>query len=95
MLPEKWRKPRKGEALPDILRAQGRLPGSQRCSAIGLGHTRSACPHARWHDSAYCYYHKKLQSGLTEPDVESYPVWPLPTTGYRLLHEENLVLEAA
>ncbi len=39
--------------------------------------------------SAYCYYHDKLAKGLTEPEEpQSYPVWPLPKSGYVLITEE-------
>lgn len=73
------------------------LKGSQRCHAVGL--ERGDCRQRRQPDSRYCYYHDKLQKGLTSPSVplpeESdqrdgmalYPVWPLPEGGYVLLDE--------
>jgi len=67
--------------LPDVELWSGRtIKGSLRCQVIGL--PRGDCEQERWRDSAYCFYHDKLQRGLTEPTAESYPVWPLPLSGY-------------
>jgi hypothetical protein len=61
------------------------LSGRERCRATNLGHTDSDCQMARLPSSSYCMYHDKVQRGLLEPNIESYPVWPLPKNGYVLL----------
>jgi hypothetical protein len=78
-----WHEPRFGEVLPDQVTAIGRRPGIRRCSALGL--ERGDCQQERMEGSAYCYYHDKVQEGLTLPTADVYPVWPLPRTGYRLV----------
>lgn len=67
----------------------GVLKGKDRCRGVKL--ERGDCPFARWPGSAYCYYHDKLFTGLTEPSAPVYPVWPLPKNGYVIL--EDPVLE--
>lgn len=75
-----WRE-RGDEVLPDMLGPYGGVtPGAKRCLAVGL--ERGDCPHIRTFTSSYCYYHEKLQRGLTEPTADAYPVWPLPPLGY-------------
>lgn len=67
--------------LPDMELWGGRvLPGDKRCAVLGL--PRGDCAQEREPDSAYCFYHHKLQAGLTGPVTRSYPVWPLPLSGY-------------
>ncbi len=65
----------------------GPVPGAQRCAVSGL--LRGPCRMKHIEGSAYCYYHDKLAKGLTEPEEpQSYPVWPLPKSGYVLITEE-------
>lgn len=73
------------DEMEDIDRESGRLPGTQRCAAIGL--ERGDCKMHRHlrpggEVSAYCYYHDKLALGLIEPSAPVYPVFPLPAPGY-------------
>lgn len=100
------------DALPDFtVEDYGvRMPGGQRCHAIGL--PTGDCRQAKEPDSEYCYYHDKLQLGLMEPSVPTaqswgpawthdldgialYPVWPLPAEGYVLLEDAPDVLVVA
>lgn len=77
-------------ALPDMELFSGRtIPGADRCHAIGL--PRGDCEQERWRDSAYCFYHDKLQKGLTTPTAEVYPAWPLPLSGYVFTDEYKQV----
>jgi hypothetical protein len=59
-----------------------RVPGSQRCNALGL--QLADCQEVRTTDSIYCYYHEKVRSGLLEPTAPVYPVWPLPDVRWQL-----------
>lgn len=61
------------------------MPGAKRCLAVGL--VRGDCPQPRTLSGNYCYFHEKLQKGLTEPSADVYPVWPLPTSGYVVTEE--------
>lgn len=75
--------------LPDLPGPYGGVtPGNKRCLATNL--ERSDCPHARTLTSSYCYYHEKLQKGLTEPSADAYPVWPLPPHGYVVVEEKEV-----
>lgn len=68
-------------ALPDVELWSGRtLKGERRCNVLGL--PRGDCEQERLDHSAYCFYHDKLQRGLAEPTAQTYPVWPLPLSGY-------------
>lgn len=72
--------------LPDLPGPYGGVtPGAKRCLALGL--VRGDCPHTRESLSSYCYYHSKLQKGLTERTADVYPVWPLPPQGYVITEE--------
>lgn len=72
--------------LPDMeLIEGGTLKGEDRCGVIGL--PAGPCRQRRRGTSAYCFYHDKLQKGLTTPTAETYPVWPLPEKGYVFLQE--------
>lgn len=97
---EEWRPWTHGlDVLPALtMKEHGvAVPSHQRCHAIGL--EVGDCRQARASRSLYCYYHDKLQRGLTTPSVPSpdeadqrdgmalYPVWPLPADGYFLLNE--------
>lgn len=76
--------------LPDVELWSGRIiKGTARCHAIGL--PRGDCEQERWRHSAYCFYHDKLQRGLTEPTAQNYPVWPLPLSGYVFTDEPEVV----
>lgn len=73
-----------------------------KCSAQGLELGGCFLPHA--HDSAYCYYHDKVQKGEVDtflslnsagswtevPPHSVYPVWPLPVHGYVWLVEATV-----
>jgi len=45
------------------------------------------CKSERWQEagSNYCYYHSKLEVGLTTPTGKVYPIWPLHPRGYVIL----------
>lgn len=76
--------------LPDLeLWSGSTIPGPNRCHAINL--PRGDCEQQREPNSAYCFYHDKLQRDLTEPTAMTYPVWPLPKSGYILLEEQEAV----
>lgn len=65
----------------------GHIKGKDRCHVIGL--PSGPCRQYRWRDSVYCMYHEKLRAGLTTPTADTYPVWPLPDSGYVLLEESG------
>lgn len=74
-------------ALPDLELWSGRtVSGDSRCHVIGL--PLGDCEAERWSHSVYCFYHDKLQRGLTEPTAMTYPVWPLPLSGYIFTDEQ-------
>ncbi len=82
-----YRPRRPGETLADEQLSLGRLPGPQRCGAIGIGTVLPGahdCRQVAW-GSTYCYYHEKLRKGLMEPSAPVYVVWPLPPEGYFLV----------
>ena len=78
----------------------GNVPGELRCAATGL--RLGGCNMQHQPNSAYCYYHSKVQAGTISTfqetgsdggwrDVapqEFYPVWPLPEHGYIMLTEQ-------
>lgn len=54
---------------------------NRRCSALGLPWNDCTMPAVD--ESPYCYYHTKVQKGLTTPESwEAYPMLPLPEHGY-------------
>lgn len=74
--------------LPDLpLPMGGVLAGEKRCLAVGL--QLGDCRSQRWDKvgSNYCYYHAKLEAGISTPTGKIYPVWPLHPKGYVLLDE--------
>ena len=76
--------------MPDLeLWSGGVVKGERRCSALGL--PRGDCEQERVPNSAYCFYHDKLQRELTTPTAMTYPVWPLPLNGYLFLDESQEV----
>lgn len=76
------------KVLPDLDLSTGiTRKGEDRCGVIGL--PAGPCRGAHVPGSAYCFYHDKLQKGLTEPTAQTYPVWPLPLNGYVLLEESG------
>lgn len=58
-----WRPRYRNEELLDFPSSRGRIPGSLRCRAIGL--VFGDCKFRRVNESAYCYYHDKVQRGVT------------------------------
>lgn len=78
----------------------GGVPGSWRCNAIGL--PKGDCTQYHLADSRYCYYHQKVQDQTIQDFYatnssgapvevsprQSYPVYPLPKSGYILLERE-------
>lgn len=84
--PVAWRPRRKNEVLPDLPSPMGGvLEGAKRCLAIGL--QLGDCKSQRWSvtGSNYCYYHAKVEAGMSTPTGKIYPVWPLHPKGYVLL----------
>jgi hypothetical protein len=93
------------DILPSMTYAEDgcSVPSERRCHAIGL--EKGDCRQERLPDSRYCYYHDKLQRGVTHPSVPTpedprdgmalYPVWPLPEDGYFLLTESPRRLAVA
>jgi hypothetical protein len=83
---QQWRDRYPTDVLDDMESPYGGfLRGKDRCSVVGL--EAGDCHMRREPDSAYCYYHQKLQQGLATPTADIYPVWPLPENGYVLLTE--------
>lgn len=48
------------------------VPSSRRCAATNL--PKGDCQMQKLNDSAYCFYHDKLQRGVAEPHVDSVRV---------------------
>lgn len=81
-----FRERRPSDTLPEMEVFSGRvLRGDQRCGVLGL--PLGDCEQEHIPGSAYCFYHDKLQKGLTEATARTYPVWPLPLNGYLFTDE--------
>lgn len=81
-----WRGRKASDKFADLLvSGSGTLHGRWRCAATDL--YQGDCQQRHWHDSAYCYYHRKLKDGLLSPSFDGYPVFPLPEKGYIIEQE--------